>query len=103
VVLSDGKANVDVRGKPGREQAMADALACASGLRQVALGVARLAWVDTAPRPSKEAQTLAERMGAQYMALPYADAAGIHALARQLSPAGARAAPARASRAATVI
>jgi magnesium chelatase subunit D len=103
VVLSDGKANVDVRGKPGREQAMADALACARGLRQVALGVARLAWVDTAPRPSKEAQTLAERMGAQYMALPYADAAGIHALARQLSPAGARAAPARASRAATVI
>lgn len=102
VVLSDGKANVDVRGRPGREQAMADALERACGLRRVASGVARLAWVDTAPRPSRQAQELAERMGAQYMALPYADAAGIHALARGMSPTQARAAPARSSRTATV-
>jgi len=85
IVLSDGKANVDREGRPGRERAMAQAHEHARGLAALAWGRAQLAWVDTAPRPSKEAQALASSMRAVYTALPYADAAGIHALARRMA------------------
>lgn len=92
IVLSDGKANVDRQGQPGRQGAMADAHATARILGTLAWGKARLAWVDTSPRPSQEAQALAASMAAQYTTLPHADAAGIHTLARQLAhPAQPRA------------
>ena len=46
----------------------------------------RAVLVDTAPRPQAAARNLAESMGALYLPLPYADAAG---LARQVKTAAA--------------
>ncbi|MFZ5558064.1 MAG: magnesium chelatase subunit D [Pseudomonadota bacterium] len=74
VVLTDGRANIGLDGTPGRPQAEADALAAARRLR--AAGFTALL-VDTSPRPQAAAQRLAAEMGARYLPLPYADAAGL--------------------------
>lgn len=74
VLLTDGRANVSRDGSPGREAAQQDALAAARALR--AAGVAALL-LDTAPQPQPAARTLADTMGASYLALPHADAAQI--------------------------
>jgi magnesium chelatase subunit D len=81
IVLSDGKANIDIEGKPGRAKAMHDAHHQAKLLAKLALTGSRLVWVDTAPRPSSEAQSMAQAMRASYMLLPYANAQGLVALA----------------------
>ena len=81
IVLSDGKANIDLDGKPGRAKAMQDAHHQARLLARLRLAGSRLVWVDTAPRPSGEAQTMAEAMRASYCLLPYANAKGLAALA----------------------
>jgi len=81
IVLSDGKANIDIEGKPGRAKAMHDAQHQAKLLAKLALSGSRLVWVDTAPRPSSEAQSMAQAMRASYMLLPYANAQGLVALA----------------------
>jgi magnesium chelatase subunit D len=81
IVLSDGKANIDIDGKPGRAKAMHDAHHQAKLLAKLALTGSRLVWVDTAPRPSSEAQSMAQAMRASYMLLPYANAQGLVALA----------------------
>lgn len=81
IVLSDGKANIDLEGKPGRRKAMLDAQHQARLLARLTHRASRLVWVDTAPRPSSDAQSMAQLMGASYMLLPYANAQGLAALA----------------------
>ncbi|NDH59056.1 MAG: VWA domain-containing protein, partial [Betaproteobacteria bacterium] len=81
IVLSDGKANIDIEGKPGRGKAMQDALQQAALLARLAAKGTRLVWVDTAPRPSVEAQSMAQAMAARYMTLPYASAQRLVSLA----------------------
>lgn len=71
VVLSDGRANIDLAGLGGRAQAGADALALA---QRWALSPWAALWIDTAPKPEPLAQTLAHSMGAQYLPMPYAQA-----------------------------
>ena len=70
VVLTDGKANIDRAGKPGRRAAMADAHTVAEGFR--GLGINALL-IDTSPRRNSEAEALATVMGARYLPLPHAD------------------------------
>ncbi|MCS6932144.1 MAG: VWA domain-containing protein, partial [Acetobacteraceae bacterium] len=67
VLLTDGRANIARDGAPGRPQAEADALAAARLLGAAGIG---LLLVDTSPRPSPFAQTLAREAGGRYLALP---------------------------------
>jgi magnesium chelatase subunit D len=75
-LLTDGRANIARDGTPGREAALADALLSARMLRSVG---AQTLMVDTSPRSSVSgsARQLADAMGAQYLLLPQADAAGL--------------------------
>lgn len=68
VILSDGKANVNLQGVGGRAGAHSDALIAAQELR--AKGH-RVLFVDTSPQPELLAQALSQTMAAQYLALPY--------------------------------
>jgi magnesium chelatase subunit D len=74
--LTDGRANVALDGTPGRAQAIADASHIAN---QVHLDGISSVLIDTALRPGSEAATLAQELGARYIALPRADAHGISA------------------------
>ena len=71
VVLSDGRANIDLAGTGGRAQAGADALALA---QRWALSPWAALWIDTAPKPEPLAQALARSMGAQYLPMPFVQA-----------------------------
>jgi magnesium chelatase subunit D len=71
VMLTDGKGNIARDGRPGRAQAAADALAAAAEMRLK--GFSTLL-VDTSPQAQDAAKHLAQVMGAQYLALPYAGA-----------------------------
>ena len=71
VLLTDGKGNIARDGKPGRAQAATDALAAAADMRL--RGFSTLL-VDTSPQAQDAAKNLAQAMGAQYLALPYAGA-----------------------------
>ena len=71
VVLSDGRANVTLKGVGGRTQAQADALHAAGQWR--AQGWSAL-WIDTAPQPEAKAQQLAATMGATYFPMPHVQA-----------------------------
>lgn len=75
VVLTDGRANLDAEGKPGRKQAGEDADAAAKAIART--GVDALV-VDIAPRPGREGPALATAMQARYLALPRADAKALH-------------------------
>jgi len=75
VLLTDGKANIDRAGAPGRARAFEDALLAARSLG--AAGYAALA-IDSAPGAnSAEAPTrrIADAMQARYLRLPFVDAA----------------------------
>jgi len=69
VVMSDGKANVNLKGVGGREGAHSDALMAAKELR---IKNHRLLFVDTSPKPEILAQELSSAMAAQYFPLPFA-------------------------------
>ncbi len=71
ILLTDGKANIARDGEPGRARAMEDALQSA---RLVRAGGVDTILIDTSPRPSAAAETLAREMGARYAPLPFADA-----------------------------
>ncbi len=71
VFLTDGRANISRDGVGGRPKAEADALAAARQFR--AADMAALL-VDISPQAQPVGQRLAAEMGAQYLALPYADA-----------------------------
>lgn len=77
VFLTDCKANIGYGGRPGRAQAMGDAEAAA--VRMASHGFATLL-IDTCPRKNPSSQALAEKLGAQHMALPYPSAEGIQAI-----------------------
>jgi magnesium chelatase subunit D len=68
VILSDGKANVNLKGVGGRSEAHSDALLAAKELR---LKNHCVLFVDTSPQPEVLAQELSNMMAAQYLALPY--------------------------------
>ncbi|MHA7871051.1 MAG: magnesium chelatase subunit D [Hyphococcus sp.] len=74
VFLSDGRGNIGRNGEPGREQAEADALAAARGLRTLECTTL---FFDISQRPSPRAQNLSAEMGALYQPLPYADSATV--------------------------
>jgi magnesium chelatase subunit D len=71
VMLTDGRANVLRDGTGGREAAQAEALRVAAALRAAQISAL---FVDTSPRPNPLARDLAQRMNAQYIPLPFADA-----------------------------
>jgi len=73
VIMSDGKANVNLNGVGGRESAHSDALMTAKELR---IKNHRLLFVDTSPKPEILAQELSSAMAAQYFPLPFASSAG---------------------------
>jgi len=68
VIMSDGKANVNLQGVGGRGGAHADALAAAKELRAKNH---RVLFVDTSPQPEILAQELSGMMAAQYFPLPF--------------------------------
>jgi len=68
VILTDGKANVNLKGVGGRVEAHSDALIAAKELR---VKSHRVLFVDTSPQPEVLAQELSRIMAAQYLALPY--------------------------------
>ncbi|MBU3693921.1 MAG: magnesium chelatase subunit D [Rhodocyclaceae bacterium] len=70
VLLTDGRANLDREGRPGREQAQADALAAA---RRARLSGMASVLVDTSPQPAPQGLRLAAELGALYQPLPYAE------------------------------
>lgn len=74
VMLTDGKANLDRDGNPGREKAQADAMLAAQQF--AAAGFAAMV-IDTSPQPSDAAQKLSLQMHARYMPLPHAGAAQV--------------------------
>lgn len=85
-LLTDGRANVTLAGTGGRTQAMDEARAMARGL--AATGVPGVV-IDAGPRPQPALADLARAMGADLIALPRADDAGLAgALALALGRAG---------------
>lgn len=74
VFMTDGRANIDLDGKPGRAKAQDDALSAARALR--GQGLTSLL-IDTSPQAQPQAAELAAAMGGRYVPLPYADAAGV--------------------------
>ncbi len=82
VILSDGRANVSLAGTGGRTQAREDAQACA---QQWCLSGYPSLWIDTAPQPEPQAQTLANLMGANYFPMPYVQAQRMAAVVQDLS------------------
>jgi magnesium chelatase subunit D len=85
VLLTDGHANLDRQGRPGRCAAEADALSAGRSVK--ALGLAAIV-VDTSRRPQPESVRLAEAMGARYFPLPLADANGLSKVVRSHAHAG---------------
>lgn len=75
VILTDGRANLDASGQPGRKQASEDAEAAAKAIARS--GVDALV-VDISARPAHEGPALASAMQARYLALPRADAKALH-------------------------
>jgi magnesium chelatase subunit D len=76
VLLTDGRANVARDGTTGSELAASDAVQSARLLRAEQF---RSLLVDTSRRPRPRARELAAEMGAEYVPLPFADAATISA------------------------
>ncbi|MEE4153770.1 MAG: magnesium chelatase subunit D [Erythrobacter sp.] len=71
VVLTDGRANLDAEGQPGRRKAAEDAEAAARAIAREGIeGIV----IDISARAGPEGKKLAEAMQARYLALPRADA-----------------------------
>ena len=81
-LLTDGKGNIARDGRPGRAQAATDALAAATEMRL--RGFSTLL-VDTSPQAQDAAKNLAQAMGAQYLALPYAGANSLNQAVRAVA------------------
>ncbi len=71
VVLSDGRANVNLQGLGGRVQAQADAQHWAAQWRQTGH---RALWIDTSLQPDTQVQNLADLMGGSYLPMPQVQA-----------------------------
>lgn len=83
VFLSDGKANISLKGEAGRDVADEDCHLVARQIRD--MGFDSL-FLDTSRRPSEKAVSIAADMGAAYRLLPYADSAAVSAIVGQLMP-----------------
>jgi magnesium chelatase subunit D len=83
IVMTDGRANVGRDGRPGRVQAMDDAMLAARRFRGSGINAAI---VDISARSRGDAERLAVAMGAHYAALPRVDAGSMQRLARSLDP-----------------
>jgi magnesium chelatase subunit D len=81
VVLSDGRANVNLQGIGGREQAQADAHAVALACAQHRLASL---WLDTSPQPDPLARQWAGLMQARYLPMPLAQSARMADAMRQV-------------------
>lgn len=81
VMLTDGKANLDRDGNPGREKAQADAMLVA---QQFAVAGFAAMVIDTSPQPSEAAQKLSQQMHARYMPLPHAGAAQVSQVVKSM-------------------
>ena len=86
VVMTDGRANVARDGREGAAVAAEDALSSARAVREAGV---RALFLDTAPRPRLQAQSLAIEMGARYVPLPYVDAVAVSRHVQALERAGA--------------
>lgn len=75
MVLTDGRANIDAEGQPGRKQAGEDAQTAAKAITRT--GIDALV-VDISARAAHEGRDLAAAMQARYLALPRADAKALH-------------------------
>lgn len=75
IVLTDGRANLDASGQPGRKQAGEDAEAAAKAIARA--GFDALV-VDISARPGREGPALAGALQGRYLALPRADAKALH-------------------------
>jgi magnesium chelatase subunit D len=84
IVLTDGRANIDGSGQPGRKQASEDADAAAKAIARE--GIDALV-VDISARASREGGELAGAMQARYLALPRADAKTLHTAISATEPA----------------
>ncbi|SHH61491.1 magnesium chelatase subunit D [Marivita hallyeonensis] len=73
-VLTDGRANVPLPGKTGRQAAQEDAHTMARHIRNMSLPSAM---IDTSIRPHRDLQQLCGVMAAKYIPLPRADAMGL--------------------------
>jgi magnesium chelatase subunit D len=87
VLLTDGRANIARDGTPGRRQAGEDALQSAAALRLAALTALV---VDVSPRPSPQAEKIAQAMGGAYLPLPRADAQTLSTAVRAATEAPER-------------
>ena len=90
VFLTDGRGNIARDGKPGRPQAMADALLAA---RQMRLAGVTALLLDTAAKPQAAAKELADAMGAGYVPLPYAGATELSKVVKAATAAATASAP----------
>jgi magnesium chelatase subunit D len=83
VFMTDGRANIDRDGKPGRSKAQADAMTAARALRAESISTLL---IDTSPQAQPQAAELSAAMGARYVPLPHADAAGVSRAVNALLP-----------------
>lgn len=83
IVLTDGRANIDASGAPGRKQAGEDCEVAAKAIARE--GIDALV-VDISARASREGGELADAMNARYLALPRADAKALHAAISATTP-----------------
>ena len=85
VLLTDGHANLDRRGRPGRGAAEEDALSAAKAVKAANFAVLL---IDTSRLPQPQSARLAAAMGAKYFPLPHADARGLSKVVRSQVHAG---------------
>ncbi len=83
VVLTDGRANIDRAGQPGRKQAGEDAEASAKAIARA--GIDGLV-IDISARAGPEGAALARAMNARFLALPRADARAIASAVEAAQP-----------------
>jgi len=77
VLLTDGKANIDRAGAPGRARAFEDALLAARSLGFAGYAALAIDSATGATGPDAPTRRIAEAMRARYLRLPYADASGL--------------------------
>jgi len=85
VFLTDGRANIDRTGTPGRTQATAHAMQAAQAF---ALSGFTALLIDTSPQPADAARELAAALAAAYIPLPHAGADGLSQAVRLAQAAG---------------
>ena len=83
VFLSDGRANISLKGEPGRDVADEDCHLVARQIRE--MGIDGL-FLDTSRRPGEKALSIAADMGAAYRVLPYADSVSVSTIVGELMP-----------------